>query len=906
MSTTPDLSAFPTAAPAQPSNELRYADVAVTATANEFKGIYRDKQYHEPDFINTLDRSKDAGISKVMLTGMSLADVSHNESIVKLRPAQCYYTIGVHPYHASELDGGGGKAYLAELEQKVKSALAQETAHIAAFGELGLDYDKEEHASKDVQKKAFKDQLDLFVKNQWDLPLFLHCRNAFDDFVDIMTPCMEKLPRGGLVHSFVGSATQMEKLVSLGLGVSVNGFSFQSTESLEMVSKIPLDRLQLETDAPWGELKAASEVVKRYCENARALPQSKKRDKWDAKCMVKERNESCTMERVALVVAGLKGVGVDEVAEAAWKNTHSSTIVKSKMAFDLGSVPDYDDLPKVEGMPKGCAWGVFDHNGTKDKVGTLNFLTPEVVRNAALEVQDGVSISLNWPINAMNKLNMPGRKAAEHRVLYIPESMSALPFEQGKSWDDELHFNTQCSSQWDSLCHFQHQGSGLAYNGTNPDREALSVDSTESNTMPTLDHWHTRGCIAGRGVLLDYGSYAEDKSIEFHPFDGHRITVDDLECCAAHYNVEFRPGDILLVRTGATEVVDKMDPVGLGKMAAAKLTGLDGSEETARWLWNKRFAAAASDSSSFEAFPPLKADGSIGGIKDLAGVDWVAAKCLGYLLRLIHRLKLPGIRLVPRNITISNMSSQRRIIGVSTKMYFSASRTKEYVHQLLQHLSPESSLLSSTDVFILPDHTTLVSVISQFQDTQIWTGAQDTFWEDSGAYTGEISPSVLAEVGCRLVEVGHAERRRMFGEDDDTTAKKAAAAAGNGMIPLVCIGEKTHGDTWTQAVAQCQIQVEAVLAHVPDNAEVVFAYEPVWAIGAAEPAAADYVVGVTSAIRRLESVQRRKGITRIIYGGSAGPGLFEKIKDGVDGLFLGRFGHDAEQFVRTIREVAQA
>ncbi|KAJ4269796.1 hypothetical protein NW762_001465 [Fusarium torreyae] len=320
MSTTVDLSAFPTAAPAAPSSELRFADVAVTATAKEFKGVYRDdKQYHEPDFINTLDRAKDAGVSKVMLTGMRLGDVSLNESIVKQRPAQCYYTIGVHPYHASELESW--ETYLDELVQKVRNALAQETPHIAAFGELGLDYDREVHASKDVQRKAFKTQLDLFVENQWDLPLFLHCRNAFDDFVEIMTPYVEKLPRGGLVHSFVGTTAQMEKLVSLGLGISVNGFSFQTTESLEMVSKIPLEALQIETDAPWGELKSTSEVVKRYCENAKPLPASKKRDKWDAKCMVKERNESCTIDRVALVVAGLKGVGVDEVAEAAWRNS---------------------------------------------------------------------------------------------------------------------------------------------------------------------------------------------------------------------------------------------------------------------------------------------------------------------------------------------------------------------------------------------------------------------------------------------------------------------------------------------------------------------------------------------------------------------------------------------------------
>ncbi|KAM0419220.1 hypothetical protein ACHAPD_002776 [Fusarium lateritium] len=287
------------------------------------------------------------------------------------------------------------------------------------------------------------------------------------------------------------------------------------------------------------------------------------------------------------------------------------------MTFDPSSVPDYDNLPQVEGMPKGCAWGVFDQDGTKDMVGTLNFLTPDVVRNAALEVKDGISISLNWPINAMTKLNVPGRAMPEHKVLYIPESMAELPFEQGKSWDDEISFNTQCSSQWDSLCHFQHQDSGLAYNGANPDKQALSVDSTESNTMPTLDHWHSRGCIAGRGVLIDYAAYAEEKKIQFHPFDGNHITVEDLEAYAEYQNVEFQPGDILLIRTGATEVVDKMDSVGLGKMMAMKLSGLNGSEETARWMWNKRFAAVASDSSSFEAFPPLKPDGSIGGMKDL-------------------------------------------------------------------------------------------------------------------------------------------------------------------------------------------------------------------------------------------------------------------------------------------------
>lgn len=250
---------------------------------------------------------------------------------------------------------------------------------------------------------------------------------------------------------------------------------------------------------------------------------------------------------------------------------------------------------------------------------------------------------------------------------------------------------------------------------------------------------------------------------------------------------------------------------------------------------------------------------------------------------------------------------RRRIVGVSTKMYFSASRTTQYVDELLHLISgSDSSFVENVDVFIVPDHLTLLSVINKSQGSNIWCGAQDTFYEDTGAYTGEVSPAVLAELGCRIVEVGHAERRRIFGETDEITAKKAAATARNGMVPLVCIGEKTRGETSISAVDECRTQVETVLGAVADDAEVVLAYEPVWAIGASQPADVDYVVEVTSAIRQLECVQKRSGLTRILYGGSAGPGLFQKLKDGVDGLFLGRFAHDPAQFYKTIQEVAIA
>jgi TatD DNase family protein len=255
-----------------------------------------------------------------MLTGMSLSDVSHNLDIAQNHPNQCSITVGFHPYHALEMDEDQEQC-LKRMAESIDSLLQQQPSSLTAFGELGLDYDRLQHAPKEAQARAFKAQMELFVEKQYDLPLFLHCRAAFDDFVQIMEPYMPQLPRGGLVHSFVGSRDQMLRLVELGLDVSVNAFSFSDNESLRMVAAIPLERLQIETDAPWGNLPDNMELVKRYCVNAPPLPPCKKRDKWDAACMVKERNESCAIVRVAYIVAGLKGITVDEVARSAWENS---------------------------------------------------------------------------------------------------------------------------------------------------------------------------------------------------------------------------------------------------------------------------------------------------------------------------------------------------------------------------------------------------------------------------------------------------------------------------------------------------------------------------------------------------------------------------------------------------------
>jgi len=286
-------------------------------------------------------------------------------------------------------------------------------------------------------------------------------------------------------------------------------------------------------------------------------------------------------------------------------------------------------------------------------------------------------------------------------------------------------------------------------------------------------------------------------------------------------------------------------------------------------------------------------------------------------------------------------SPPRRLIGVSTKMYFSFARTTEYIktlHQLLSSLPSEtiSAIKDTTDVFVIPDHVSLVSVIQQLRTSspsslKVLVGAQDAYHEDAGAYTGEVSPAVLAEVGCSLLELNHAERRRLFGETDESTALKVAAASRNGLVPLICVGERnkppvvstTTLDTTTSgegeeildvkaALPEIHSQISTALSSLPADSPVILAYEPVWAIGAPAPASPSYVVSVAREIRKLDCLRGRGGSSgnsnnvRILYGGSAGPGLFEHLKTDLDGLFLGRFAHDPEMFVKTIVEVGTA
>ena len=243
------------------------------------------------------------------------------------------------------------------------------------------------------------------------------------------------------------------------------------------------------------------------------------------------------------------------------------------------------------------------------------------------------------------------------------------------------------------------------------------------------------------------------------------------------------------------------------------------------------------------------------------------------------------------------------IVAVSLKMYFERSRTLDYLQSVAQ-LARDHPAVASGQVAlaVLPDFLTLAAAAEAVRGTRVMLGAQDLCHEDRGAFTGEVSGRDLASLGCRCVEVGHAERRTLFHEDDAMVAAKTAAALRNGLVPLLCIGEPVRGEP-EEAAAHCARQVRSAFADVRSEQPVWLAYEPVWAIGASAPASPHYVREVCTLLR--ERTAELLPNAAIIYGGSAGPGLLTDLGRAVDGLFLGRFAHDPAA-VRAVVEEASA
>jgi triosephosphate isomerase len=239
-------------------------------------------------------------------------------------------------------------------------------------------------------------------------------------------------------------------------------------------------------------------------------------------------------------------------------------------------------------------------------------------------------------------------------------------------------------------------------------------------------------------------------------------------------------------------------------------------------------------------------------------------------------------------------------IGVSLKAYLGYWETLRWASAVAEIARSRSN--SSIELFVLPAFPALAPVRDILTGSGVAVGSQDIAADDAGNQTGEVTGAMLAEAGCHYAEVGHAERRQQFGETEKVVAAKTAAALRHKLVPVLCLGEPTRLDI-DGAVEESVRQLRHALADVPPDTpggRVITAYEPHWAIGAAEPAPDEHIKAVVAGLRRAVSLLAPG--SSVIYGGSAGPGLLTRLADGVDGLFLGRYAHDPKAFATVLDE----
>lgn len=220
---------------------------------------------------------------------------------------------------------------------------------------------------------------------------------------------------------------------------------------------------------------------------------------------------------------------------------------------------------------------------------------------------------------------------------------------------------------------------------------------------------------------------------------------------------------------------------------------------------------------------------------------------------------------------------------------------------------------SEVEVVVCPTFTALSAVADAVKGTPVRLGAQNIHWEEKGAYTGEIAPVMLKDVGCQYAIVGHSERRQFFGETDQTVNQRAKAALKAGLIPIICVGETLQQREAGNTDQVVKTQVQCAYAGIDPNAALntVIAYEPVWAIGtgkASNGPDADRVSGlIRNEIAGLMGEENARQI-RILYGGSVKPENMAEFasQKNIDGALVGGASLDAQSFLAIVANAAKA
>jgi len=249
---------------------------------------------------------------------------------------------------------------------------------------------------------------------------------------------------------------------------------------------------------------------------------------------------------------------------------------------------------------------------------------------------------------------------------------------------------------------------------------------------------------------------------------------------------------------------------------------------------------------------------------------------------------------------------RKPVIAANWKMHKTHLDGIHFVEALRNHL--DDGVYGKVDIVICPPFTALRSVQTTVDGDSLdmAIGAQDMHWEDSGAFTGEVSPGMLSKLGVSYVIVGHSERREYFGETDELVNRKVLAALSHEMSPILCVGETLAEYEAGSTERKVATQVEAGLSGVsPEQlAQVVIAYEPIWAIGTGKTASSEEAQGTIKYIRSVVESLSPTGAAaiRIQYGGSVKPGNIAELmaQPDIDGALVGGASLEAQDFARIL------
>ena len=222
-------------------------------------------------------------------------------------------------------------------------------------------------------------------------------------------------------------------------------------------------------------------------------------------------------------------------------------------------------------------------------------------------------------------------------------------------------------------------------------------------------------------------------------------------------------------------------------------------------------------------------------------------------------------------------------------------------------LKPLVAAPTHCEIIVAPPFTALAASVEAAAGSAIAIAAQDVYWAAEGAFTGEVSPRMLVEAGCRAVIIAHSERRQFFGETDETANRKVKAALAAGLTPILCVGEtlaEREADQ-TRAVLERQFRGSLAALTGAEFSRIIVAYEPVWAIGTGRTATPEMAAEAHRFLRELAAAvfrAERAAALRILYGGSVKPDNIKGLmaQADIDGALVGGASLDAQQFAAIV------